>query len=67
MSQKLKVLEHLKKGRKITSLSALQLLGIISLPKRISDLRADGHKIKKVPMEVQKPDGSWTRIKVYSL
>ena len=67
MSQKAKVLEHLKKGKKISSLSAVTLYGIISLPKRISELRQDGQKIKRTWQEVQKADGTWCRIRVYSL
>ena len=67
MSQKSKVLEHLKKGKKITSLSAAVMYGIISLPKRISELKQDGHKIKKTVQEVTKATGERCRIKVYSL
>lgn len=67
MSQKSKVLEHLKRGKKISSLSAAVLYGIISLPKRISELRQDGHKVKRTWKRVQKADGSWCNIRVYSL
>ena len=67
MSQKQQVLNHLKQGKKISSLSAAVMYGIISLPKRISELRQEGHKIKKVTQEVQKANGTYCRIKVYSL
>ena len=55
------------KGKKITSLSALTLFGIISLPKRICELVADGHKVKKVRKTVEKEHGGKARIVVYSL
>jgi len=42
-----KVLKHLKKGRSITSLSALKLFGIISTPKRICEIISMGYKIDK--------------------
>ena len=67
MSQSQTVLEHLKRGRKITSLSAVTMYGILCLPKRISELIQAGYKIRKVTQEVQKADGSYCRVKVYSL
>lgn len=45
MTQKERVLEHLKAGNEITSWDAMVNMGISDLPKRISELRQDGHKI----------------------
>ena len=45
MTQKQRVLEHLQAGNEISSLYAVVYMGIMDLPKRISDLRKDGHKI----------------------
>lgn len=46
MTQKQRVLEHLKAGNEITSYEAMVRLGISDLPKRIGELRRDGHNIK---------------------
>ena len=45
MSQKKRVLSHLKSGKRLTRLSAWDDLGIIECPARISELRAEGHTI----------------------
>lgn len=45
MTQKQRVLDHLKAGNEITSWDAMVKMGISDLPKRISELRKDGHKI----------------------
>ena len=45
MTQKQRVLEHLKSGGEITSFEAMVGMGISDLPKRISELRRDGHNI----------------------
>jgi len=44
-SQNERILQHLKKGRKITPLDALEKFGCFRLAARISDLRKDGHVI----------------------
>jgi len=41
------VLEQLQSGLYLTSLDALRDLGIISFPKRITELRNMGHKIEQ--------------------
>jgi len=43
--QALKLLNHLKRNKNITQRSALIDLGIMSLGKRISDLRQAGYRI----------------------
>jgi hypothetical protein len=44
-SQNETILQHLKKGKKITPLDALEKFGCFRLAARISDLRKDGHLI----------------------
>jgi hypothetical protein len=45
-SQNQKILLHLKKGKKITPLEALNKFGCLRLSGRIFDLKEDGHDIK---------------------
>lgn len=45
MTQKQRVLEHLKDGNTITSYEAMVNMGISDLPKRVSELRRDGYNI----------------------
>lgn len=44
-SQNEQILQHLKRGRKITPLDALNKFGCLRLAARISDLRGQGHVI----------------------
>ena len=44
-SQNERILQHLKKGKKITPLDALEKFGCFRLAARISDLRKDGNVI----------------------
>lgn len=46
MSQRERVLEYLQHHGSITSLEAFRGLGIISLSRRICDLRQQGHRIQ---------------------
>ena len=45
MSQTHQILRHLKKGRTITALEALEKFGCLRLAARINDLKNDGHSI----------------------
>lgn len=45
-SQNTLILNHLQKGKKITPLGALWLFNCFRLASRVSELRAQGHKIK---------------------
>ena len=45
MSQNSQILDHMKKGKAITSLDALTRFQCIHLPRRIKDLREAGHNI----------------------
>ncbi|MDL2294034.1 helix-turn-helix domain-containing protein [Ruminococcaceae bacterium OttesenSCG-928-D13] len=46
MSQCTRVLEYMQMHGGVTSLEAFTDLGIVSLPRRICDLRQQGHHIK---------------------
>jgi len=48
-----RALERMQKGYYLTSLSARTDLGIISFPKRITELRKRGHKIEQEPITVR--------------
>tara|TARA_R100001086_G_scaffold177485_2_gene98062 strand:+ start:458 stop:664 length:207 start_codon:yes stop_codon:yes gene_type:complete len=48
MAQRKRILQHLKRHRKITPLDALDLYGCFRLAARISELRDQGFKIKTV-------------------
>ena len=45
MSQTHQILRHLKKGKSITALEALDRYGCLRLAARINDLKNDGHSI----------------------
>lgn len=45
------ILKHLKRGRKITPLQALNLYGCFRLAARINQLRTDGHNIDTIPVK----------------
>ena len=45
MSQKLQILSHLKSGKTITPIEALNLFGCFRLGARINDLRNEGYEI----------------------
>ncbi len=51
-SQNGKILAHLKAGKTITPLEALDLCGSLRLGARIFELKADGHPIEKELIEV---------------
>jgi len=67
MSQKLRVHNHLKAGNTLTSADAYEKLGIVSFPKRISDLKQMGVKIKDCWKRVKTRFGDYTRVKEYYL
>lgn len=45
MSQEMQILEHMKRGNRITPMDALNLFGCFRLGARIHDLRAQGNAI----------------------
>ena len=52
MTQSDVLIQRFNSGKKITSLQAHRL-GITSLPKRICELVARGHKVKRKPIQVK--------------
>jgi hypothetical protein len=50
-SQNQKILLHLKKGKKITAIEALNKFGCFRLAARIADLKRDGHEVKSKTIE----------------
>ena len=51
LTQKQKILEHLKTGRSISQLEASDYMRITDLAGRIRDLRAEGHIIDSTRMK----------------
>ncbi len=51
-SQNKEILNHLKKGNRITSLEALALFGCFRMAARANDLRNQGHNIKTEMVEI---------------
>ena len=65
-TQKIQVLEHLKKHKTITSWEAIQKFGCTRLADRIFVLRQEGHHIiTKNITENDKTFGEYTLIKTY--
>lgn len=54
MSQTKQILRHLRSGRMITQLEALELFGCLRLSARIYDLRDRGHDIETTIISVGK-------------
>lgn len=52
-SQNQRVLKHLKTGRPLTSLQALNKFGIMRLAARINDLKDSGHNIMSMPVKLK--------------
>ena len=71
MSQKTKILEHLKKGKSITPLDALSLFGCFRLAARISEIRdiglQEGFTIKTESFMVRNRDGETKPVARYVL
>ena len=66
-SQRLRVMQHLKEGKTLTSLEALRLYGIMRLPNRISELRRRGEQIEKTTITVENKYGESVRVAEYRL
>jgi len=67
MNQKLQIKQHLEAGFRITSLDARETLGILDLPKRISDLKKMDVIVLDRWKKVKKRFGGYTRVKEYYL
>ena len=66
-TQAAQVLEHLQSGQEITSLVAMELYGIIQLPRRIFDLRQAGYNVISDQAMVENRRREIVRISVYRL
>lgn len=66
-TQRLRVMQHLKEGKTLTSLEALRLYGIMRLPNRISELRRRGEQIEKQTITVRNKYGDAVRVAQYRL
>ena len=67
MTQKERILEHLKSGRLLTRLNSWDELGIIEAPARICELKADGYSIKTKMVTVINRYGEKVRIAQWSM
>lgn len=61
------VLQFIRQTGSITSLQAIQELGIIQLPRRIYDLKARGVRFSCRMVNVKNRRGETTRVKRYTL
>ena len=62
-----KVLSHLKSGKSITPIEALNKYGCFRLGARIHELKGDGHSISKQMIKVKTRDGGFSRVAEYSM
>ena len=67
MTQCDRVLQYMQEQGGISSFQAFMKLGIVSLPKRICELRKLGHNIKGEYVEVRNRNDELTHYKQYTL
>lgn len=67
MNQEARVKKYLERGHIITSLDAREKLGMLDLPKRISNLRKMDVVIKDRWVRAKNRFGQYTRVKEYYL
>lgn len=67
MSQKAKILAHMKRGLTITPLQALDLFGCMRLASRIGDIEEMWYSIYRVWVTVKNRNGKMVKVKRYSL
>lgn len=67
MTQKERILNHLRKCKTITRLQAVKRYGCLNLWARISELKEDGHRINGVMVNVKNRYGDRTAVKSYYL
>jgi len=67
MSQKSRILAHLKSGKTLTRLQSWDKLGVLECPARISELRCDGHIIRTKMKTVINRYGEKVRIAEWSM
>ena len=61
------ILKYLQQGNAITYLEALNLFGVLFLPRRIKDLKQHGYNISDKFIAVVKKNGKTTHVKKYYL
>ena len=66
-SQSQRLLEHLKKGNRVTPIEALREFGIFRLAARINDLRERGHTIESELVPVKDRLGAIKRVAEYRI
>lgn len=62
-----RVLEYIKSHGSITSLEAVNNLGVIQLPRRIFDLKRRGHRIVREDKTTSNRFGESVRVGIYRL
>ena len=67
MSDEQKILEHLRKYKRITSIEAFGEYSMTRVGARICDLRKKGHNIKSEMVYTRRADGTPTHWAVYTL
>jgi len=67
VSQRDRILQHLKAGHQLTRLNAWDILGVLEAPARISELRASGWPIRTEMLEVENRYGEKVRIAKWSM
>lgn len=67
MTQCERVLAHLQSGKRLTQFEAMTELGIMRLASRITDLRQQGHDIKKEMIDVSNRWGETCKVAAYTL
>lgn len=60
-----KVLEHFRRGERLTQLDALRLYGVGRLAAVVFDLKRAGHDIRSEMVGVEKANGSTARVATY--
>jgi hypothetical protein len=66
-TQKDRILDFLKSGRKLNRLISWSRLGVLEAPARISELRAEGHPIKTKMLTVHNRFGEKVSIAEWSI
>ena len=67
MSQQKRILNYLEQGNELTRLNCWEQLGILEAPARISELRAEGHKIHTEMVTINNKYGEKVRIAKWTL
>jgi len=67
LTQKDRILKHLKSGKSLTRLNAWDRLGVIETPARISELRLDGWPITTKMIAVKNRYGESVKVARWSM